>query len=423
MGNDGKLMRRRVDVPDGKAGLHKTIGTLLADNPDKDVVIHVHGGLNTEKEAIRRAQVLGPWFEANGIVPIFVVWRTGFMQSVGNIGADLVSDYLHAVEQAERSGILDLAHRIRDRLKRKFDSAFEAAAEQVLGKAVWSQIKQNAQAACQHTRARHMTGGMRQLADLIKAVQSKQEAPLRVHLIGHSAGSILLGHFARDLARFTRIGSLSLLAPACSVGFANSHFRPLVEKGHLPADKLFIANLNRSNERNDTVGPYNKSLLYLVSRALEVPRKMPLLGLDDSWILPQEVTPTENTHPSISADLLADDDRHKRAIFDALSPYYTLSDIKTLHAIGALSDARKQAAIRKLSGVEEIFQWRKFMAQSNLQYLLHQDRNALVRDIGNRQKHEPITHGNIDNDIRILNQAVLNMIGQMSVPITDLTGG
>ena len=40
-----------------------------------------------------------------------------------------------------------------------------------------------------------------------------------------------------------------------------------------------------SDERElaDSVGPYGKSLLYLVSRALESRRKAPLLGMEWSW--------------------------------------------------------------------------------------------------------------------------------------------
>ena len=38
--------------------------------------------------------------------------------------------------------------------------------------------------------------------------------------------------------------------------------------------------LSDTNEICDTVGPYRKSLLYLVSRALEISHKIPILGLE-----------------------------------------------------------------------------------------------------------------------------------------------
>ena len=45
------------------------------------VAIYDHGGLNSRADGIGRARVLGPWFEANRIMPIFVIWQTGFLES------------------------------------------------------------------------------------------------------------------------------------------------------------------------------------------------------------------------------------------------------------------------------------------------------------------------------------------------------
>jgi hypothetical protein len=47
----------------------------------------------------------------------------------------------------------------------------------------------------------------------------------------------------------------------------------------LAKKNLYIHLLDEERERNDTVGPYRKSLLYLVSRALEDQHKTPLLGM------------------------------------------------------------------------------------------------------------------------------------------------
>lgn len=416
MGNNGKLMRRRIDVADGKADLKATIGALLQNCTGGDVVIYAHGGLNSEQDAIRRAQVLGPWFEANNILPIFVIWRTSFMDAVTNIGQDMVSDYLMELERVEKSGILGMLDKARHKLERKFDTAFEAVAEKILGKAIWSQIKQNALTSCQHNSAENITGGMRVLADQIKKTLAGMDDPFRIHLLGHSAGAIILGHFAQDLVRFTSLGSVGLLAPACTLKFANETFRPLVEKQQkLAADKFYIVNLNRENERGDSVGPYNKSLLYLVSRAFEVPRKSPLLGLDDSWILKSELGQVENSSPTIAAHLVADPDAHLKTIFHALKDYYSISDNKELKKI-------TEDNIQKLKGVQDIFQWRQFKARSNFHYRLHQNKNALVREIDQHKSYVPISHGSLDNDIETLNWAISHMLGNLPVPITDLSG-
>ena len=41
------------------------------------LALYAHGGLNNEEASLKRVAVLGPWFEANGIFPLFFTWRTG----------------------------------------------------------------------------------------------------------------------------------------------------------------------------------------------------------------------------------------------------------------------------------------------------------------------------------------------------------
>ena len=76
------------------------------------------------------------------------------------------------------------------------------------------------------------------------------------------------------------LASCSLYAPACTVAFANAHYLPAVNRAKiLVRGNFHIHALSDNREREDTVGPYQKSLLYLVSRALEDMHKMPILGL------------------------------------------------------------------------------------------------------------------------------------------------
>jgi hypothetical protein len=85
----------------------------------------------------------------------------------------------------------------------------------------------------------------------------------------------LLGNLGqKDLTASIR--SLHLYAPACSVAFANRHYAPQTEVMR----KLYIDILADKQERDDNVGyVYRKSLLYLVSNALEADRRTPILGL------------------------------------------------------------------------------------------------------------------------------------------------
>ena len=444
MGNDGKLTLERIDAHSAREGLRKTMTELFAAHDGPDVVVFAHGGLNNKEKAFRRAQVLGPWFEANNILPIFVVWRTGFGKTLANIGEDFLTQNFPSLERAEKSGIEQFFSKLADGFRRRADRGFEVLAEKVMGKAVWGQMKQNAHAANLEDRRRGLTGGMRELAEFLRDYQTDHEGKLRLHLLGHSAGSILLGHFARDLARFTDIASLGLLAPACTLKFANAIFPPLVEAGRLEPEKFFVANLSRSNERADRVGPYNKSLLYLVSRAFEVPRKTPLLGLDDSWILNCELESDRESYPQVSkAFKNAEDPFHRAMVLAKLAPYYALTGRKDLGAFGAMEDMKtlaeardleKPAPLRRVAkklnlgriakqdGIHDVLEWRQFKATSNFPYLLHTYPNAKVQHTANhRRKFEPIAHGNIDNDVYVMNWALAHMISENLVPASDLS--
>ncbi|MEP1206848.1 MAG: C1 family peptidase [Rhizobiaceae bacterium] len=454
MGNDGKLIRGRIDSVTAYDGLRKSMDQLLKQYQGRDVMIFAHGGLNNRDGAIRRAQKLGPWFEANGILPIFIVWRTGFGESLVNIGKDFINETFPALERAERRRVEKFFGQLASQIKERSDRGFEVLAEKFMGKAVWSQMKQNAEAANKRDATSDVKGGMRELADYLRKRLKTDRPDLRLHLLGHSAGSIILGHFARDLAQFTNIASLGLLAPACTLKFANKHFLPLVKAKKLDAGKFYIANLSRKNERADRVGPYNKSLLYLVSRAFEVPRKTPLLGLDDSWILDCELDGVGDQSPKVAEALGGvDTPLHQTLLIAKLGPYYALTGRKELpefvkkpskksrkeqldilaklHDLDSLSDLKvpKQIlkrmnlkALQKRHGIHDVLTWRVFAASHPFVYRLHVGQNVQVQRIGDISAFEPTAHGNIDNDVEIMDWAMSHMIGSPKIPATDLRG-
>jgi alpha-beta hydrolase superfamily lysophospholipase len=113
----------------------------------------------------------------------------------------------------------------------------------------------------------------------------KKETPkLEVHLVAHSAGSILFGYlFDALLERSMTVDSCTLYAPACTVQFALDHYEPAMTTGVLRKQDFHVEILSDERELGDTVGPYGKSLLYLVSRALEDQHKTPILGMASAW--------------------------------------------------------------------------------------------------------------------------------------------
>jgi pimeloyl-ACP methyl ester carboxylesterase len=150
------------------------------------------------------------------------------------------------------------------------------------------EMKQNAAAAAVPERdpddiRRNGQAGLVALAEHLARLQS--ELPnLEIHLVGHSAGSILLGHLLERFAiEKLRPASVHLYAAACTVPFAVKHYGRAIKEGRIDPKRFYSDVLSDERELADTVGRYGKSLLYLVSRALEDVHKMPLLGMQAAW--------------------------------------------------------------------------------------------------------------------------------------------
>lgn len=288
LGNDGRAINRILDSPDADAAVDRVTRVLpdewLQDKAKskKKIVLYAHGGLNDEDDSVNRVRILAPYFRENGVYPIFFTWKTGFLESITGILQDSVSRTFlgpraEGIFSDAGEWLKNAAEATMNRLQDAKDRSVEVAAENLLVKAVWSQMKQNA-AASETAGA----GGRRTAHNIARL--AKDHPGLEIHMIGHSAGSILLGHVLSRFVRLrTKVASVTLLAPACTIPFALRHYKTAIDKAVLKKSQLTVEILSDERERADSVGPYGKSLLYLVSRALEEVHKMPLLGLEAAW--------------------------------------------------------------------------------------------------------------------------------------------
>ncbi|RJG13549.1 peptidase C1 [Pseudomonas cavernicola] len=263
-GNNGRIDRHLTQDELSRSLLYQACG--LPDQwfrsqsgKTKRLVLYVHGGLNDQAAAIERARAMGRYFLGNGCYPLFIVWKTGVLESI----TDIITDMFQR-ERARAGGL-------RESIQDGADILLERGIGRPLARPIWSEMKENAEFASLPTR-----GGDK----LVTALQNLARTwgdDLEVHLVGHSAGSIFLGHVidlfaARGLE--TNVRSLHLYAPACTVQFANRHFAP----HETLMQNLYLDILSDRNERDDSIGPYGKSLLYLVSNALEGDLRTPILG-------------------------------------------------------------------------------------------------------------------------------------------------
>jgi hypothetical protein len=100
-----------------------------------------------------------------------------------------------------------------------------------------------------------------------------------LHVVGHSAGSIFAAHALTFLeALDISFRTIQFMAPGIRVDDFKRLVLPRVLGGSCPLPTLYV--LSDRAELADTVGPYGRSLLYLVSNAFEGRRGTPILGME-----------------------------------------------------------------------------------------------------------------------------------------------
>ncbi|WP_416193744.1 C1 family peptidase [Nitrobacter sp. TKz-YC01] len=274
--DDGRL------VTDGKYGspsaeeMQETVKRLTLPQSNKGkgydhLVIYAHGGLNSLSDEAKR---IAAWkrtdiFGRNGLYNFHLMWGSGFI--------DEVFGKLSESPAGARVG------------GRFSDWLFEAGLGKEAGSYAWRNMKQDARVA--FSGGDDYNGGIRGLSPLLTALDKSALRP-KLHFVGHSAGAIVLGNLLSTLKTFRlkqiELGSIHLMAPACTVDFFNQNYGPyLKDQGALKLrDKVYLYNLTNELELEDTVSAgsnilpsYSHSLLYLVSRAYEDKPGTPLAGM------------------------------------------------------------------------------------------------------------------------------------------------
>ena len=268
LGNNGRLSgsgRYQTDKEDVDEifSLHlpKRAETWGASAPR--LLLYAHGGLNNEKAPASRIASMKPYFLANEIFPIHFMWETGLFESITGIAKD-------AVRNPRFGGAWDTA---QERFLDLVDEGIELATRS-LGRAVWNEMKGNAESASLDDGGADLLAG--------KLAQYVQDGNgVELHLLGHSAGSIFLSYLIPTLNAWSlKVKTCTFYAPACTTELFNEYVVPYFGSTKC-IDRLTVFNLSDEVERDDSVaGVYNKSLLYLVSEAFESRRHMPLLGME-----------------------------------------------------------------------------------------------------------------------------------------------
>lgn len=216
--------------------------------PPRHLLLYAHGGLNAVEGCATR---VGKWrkvFKANGIAELHFIWETGLLAELRDV---LLGKETFVKERV--AGVSDW-----------WDSFVEKTS-QPLGYSLWREMQSDADIAFADNHA-----GTHFLTALRNALQDAGNNAPRLHLVGHSAGSIWMGHLLKRWQALNgpQVDKLIFFAPACTSEFFLDKIAPAVQQGIVSDMHHFL--LDDQREKDDNVAAiYRKSLLYLVSRSYQ----------------------------------------------------------------------------------------------------------------------------------------------------------
>jgi len=235
--------------------------SVMKDWPVKRVLLYAHGGLTDEQSAIQKLADYRPALLKSGVYPLAFIWRTDYWTTLANILQD-------AVRRRRSEGVLDA---MKDFMLDRLDDALEPVARALTGKLQWDEMKKNALAASNPGCAAYLVAG--HLKKLTQKIPG-----LEIHIVGHSAGSILHAPLLKRLTGTLglKVRTCTLWAPACTVELFKNDYMPAIQSGALEHFTMF-ALTDKAEQDDNCAQIYHKSLLYLVSNAFEDKPRIPLL--------------------------------------------------------------------------------------------------------------------------------------------------
>ena len=254
VGNQGRL-RPGGDYGTSLASLEQIfsedIPRVTRDWGKRRILLYAHGGLVDEASAVQRVADYRPALLEGQVYPLAFIWKTDYWTTLRNMLED-------AVRRRRPEGVLDAA---KDFMLDRLDDALEPLARGLSGKAAWDEMKENALLASRPGGAAALV--VRQL----KALQA--DGGIELHLVGHSAGAILLAPMVTELAAAgVEIATCTLWAPACTIELFQKHYQPAIQSKALRRFALYVLD-DKAEQDDHCAHIYNKSLLYLVSNAFE----------------------------------------------------------------------------------------------------------------------------------------------------------
>lgn len=243
------------------------------------VMLYAHGGLNSETYAVSVADRLWGLARDRGICSYVFIWESSWDESL--LG------YLKSED--DQTGPAGFSFKDAwSKFKAKLGEVVEggqrwmgAQLAPTVRTAFWNEMKGRCEGA---TKANG--GAARFLDELIKAMATTPGERYKIHLVGHSAGSIFHGFLYQNVLRArladlpnASLASIQFLAPAISIERATQAFS-LGGVAAVPAARFLVHTLAPEDEEADSIVVYPGSLLTYVADLLEhSTQRVPILGI------------------------------------------------------------------------------------------------------------------------------------------------
>jgi hypothetical protein len=281
LGADGGLMTEKT-FGTSEADLvnifQEEIPSFMKSWDKKRLLLYAHGGLVKTPNLIQRVAEYRASFLKAEVYPLAFIWRMDFWSAATNL---LQEAFRCRRPEGALSGDLDF---MLDRL----DDTLEPLVRSLGGKSQWDNLQDQARQATAKP-----DGGAR-LALKYLSEWAAGDPNAEVHLVAHSAGSIFFAPLVKLLATQGAIRSglfrgmngfgipivsCTLWAPAIRIRDFKLTYLPLIRSRRI--QRFTIYTLDDESEQDDQCAQiYNKSLLYLISNALEEKRAEPILGME-----------------------------------------------------------------------------------------------------------------------------------------------
>jgi hypothetical protein len=280
LSSGGLLATKEEELP---SMAQQVLTTPVLKDGHRHVVLYAHGGLNSETHSAETANRLWSVANSNDLRAYFFVWESGIDESVmGWLKSD---DDVTGPTGFSWQDAWEKIKKGTGAIVREAQKQLGAGLAPVAREAFWDEMKGRSQGAST------TKGGAALFAkQLFEAMSLTPGEKYKIHLVGHSAGSIYLGWLYQNILTTllgstanVQLASIQFMAPAITIKRATEAFLANGTSA-VPKNRFVIYMLKPNAEENDSIYIYPSSLLTYVADHLEDGSgRVPIFGIREDF--------------------------------------------------------------------------------------------------------------------------------------------